>query len=497
MKIENKTVVMAVPSQTEVTLYFDDGTTMVLPSDSHFTHEVIEKIKPALEKGEKITLNMESKTIDIFSEFEKKTNGLVKFFRVAKKALLGLGDEPTMEKVASIQLPLNAFNLDNEQETIVAVVENPEANEIAQEDLEAAAELHDSLVQETKPSEPEEEPAQPEAIPVMDAVPAPKPAPQKKTHTVIPGAENLKNQVAYFGGDVDHKGFMLFMQRLAKVQEARQHSAQELLDFMRKGDLPIADDGCIVAYKRLKRKQGPILVDSHTGKVTQRVGSRVFMKPEMVDPNRRNECSNGLHIGRRDYMGSFSGDVIIICKIHPEDVIAVPQDYSGSKMRCAGYDIVAELSVSAYQSVIKGQKMTDGGDNEASIMLTKILRGDHPKVDQLVEITGQNGNGLKITELGNKHKVTEPVEEVPVQPTKALDDVEAIVAKADPKKISPKALKESAKKAPAKVEMTAEQKLAKKEWPNVLNGTITKVALAKKCKTSSRSLERWAKKFNF
>ena len=266
---------------------------------------------------------------------------------------------------------------------------------------------------------------------------------------------------------------------------------------MRKGDLPIADDGCIVAYKRLKRKNGPILVDSHTGRVTQRVGSRVFMKPEMVDPNRRNECSNGLHIGRRDYMGNFSGDVIIICKIHPEDVIAVPQDYSGSKMRCAGYDIVAELSVTAYQSVIKGQKMTDGGDNEASIMLTKILRGDHPKVDQLVEITGQKGQGLEITQVGRSKLKPEPVEEVPVQPTKALDDIKIIVTKADPKKISPKALKESTKKAPANLEMTAEQKLAKKEWPNVLNGTITKVALAKKCKTSSRSLERWAKKFNF
>ena len=485
MKIENKTVVGATADKKQVTLYFDDGETMILPSDAEFTKKVIDKITPALAKGDKITLNMEEKVINIFAELQEKSKDFVKFFRVAKKALGLGGDTPTLQHIESISLPLDQYSLTNEEETIVAVVEpekpvipdldavTDEADTISQEDLEAAADKYDELVKEAK-AEP----------------------------TILVGAEKLKNQIKHFSQTDNPEGFKRFMERLTSVIKERRHTVDELLDFLSYADLPIADDGAIVAYKRLVR-QNDYLVDYHTKKVTQKVGSRVFMKAEMVDPDRRNECSNGLHVGRRDYMRSFSGDTIVIIKVYPEDVVAVPQDYRGSKMRCCGYNIVAEVSDEGFHLLCNNKPMTD--DKKMAELLTDILRGNHTPVLEYVEITGQYGNGLKITpsEEGKKALAKkEKIKATSKRTTKAIEQVTETkeVKKVDPKVNSPKAIKDKAKKAAPKNKgpvMTDEQKKAKKLWSKVTSGKMTKVALARECKTSTRSLERWAEKFNF
>lgn len=477
---------------------------MTLPSNEHFTQEVLEKAMPVLNQGKHITLNMENKTLDIFTNMENKANGIVKFFRVAKKALLGI-DNPTKELIESIALPLNLYDLENKEETVVAVVTMPEqvtdeSNEVSTEDLEAAAEHYDRLVlDKAQQVEPE---AKAPIFTGSDPVTAPantQPTNAKTNTKIVTGAENLKNQIKHFSESENPVGFTKFMQRIAAVVNERKHTIEDLLYFMNKGDLPIADDGSIIAYKRLYRVNGNTFVDTHTRRVKQMVGSRVFMDHSMVDPVRKHECSNGLHIGRRDYMGNFSGDVIIICKINPEDVIAVPRDYSGSKMRCAGYNIVAKINEHAFKLLCSNKPMTD--NEETAILLSNILRGNHTKITQLVEIRGANGTDIFYTDLTNKKQdaVNKKAKNTSTEKaTKAIENVETTRSKADPKEIAPEVVKENLTKLNnAKVELTKEQKLAKKEWPNVVNGTITKVALAKKCKTSSRSLERWAEKFKF
>ena len=456
---------------------------MVLPSDAEFTKKVIDKITPALAKGDKITLNMEEKVIDIFTELQEKSKGVVKFFRVAKKALGLGGDTPTLQHIESISLPLDQYSLTNEEETIVAVMEPEkpvipvmdavvdEADTISQEDLEAAADKYDELVQEAK--------AQP---------------------TILVGAEKLKNQIKHFSQSDNPEGFKRFMERLSTVIKDRNHTAVELMDFLSYADLPIADDGAIVAYKRLRRRQDHF-VDSHTGKVIQNVGWRVFMKTEMVDPDRRRECSNGLHVGRRDYMGSFSGDAIVIIKVYPEDVVAVPKDYRGAKMRCSGYNLVGITNAAGMNLLCDNKPMTD--DPAMAKLLTDILRGNHPPITNMVEITGPAGSNLIFSKVSGgvvtpKAKPTKASK----KPTKAIEEVKETkeIKKVNPEVNSPKAIKEKVKKtAPKgeKVVMTDEQKKAKKLWSKVKSGEMTKVALARECKTSARSLERWAEKFNF
>lgn len=543
MKIENKTVVAATASNSIVTLYFDDGGTMPLAPDSAFTKQVMDKVAPALAASKTITLNMEEKTLNIYTEMEKKTNGLVKFFRVAKKALLGI-DAPTEQQIESLALPMSDYNMSSNDDTIVAVIQTDDATP---QELEDAAAFYDEMKANGGTNEG--------MGGSLSATETTKPA-----GTVLVGAEALKNQINHFYKQENPEGFNKFMQRLATVVKARGHTAQELLEFLKSADLPIADDGCIVAYKRLN-SQGSYYVDSHSGLVKQRVGSRVFMRTEMVDPDRRNECSNGLHIGRRDYMRSFSGNTIVIVKIAPEDVVAVPRDYDGSKMRCCGYHIVAEVPKEGFNHLSRNEPMT--ADSKAAEMLTKVIRGLHDPVDQLVEIRGHRGTDLVITDL--KERPVELVQEtattelpVPVEGTQALEDIKDTRERVDPTLNSPKAIKDKVAKAkavpekPAEVikaeatgdprkvkkakrkaatkapepvkgnipnkatqaaikdsragkvvrgdpleEMTEHQKTAKARWHEVAEGKISKVKLAQECKTSTRSLDRWAEKFNF
>ena len=170
--------------------------------------------------------------------------------------------------------------------------------------------------------------------------------------------------------------------------------------FLEKGDLPIADDGSIIAYKRLysRTEDGETyFVDPHTHKVRQKVGSKVFVNEKLVDKSRRNECSNGLHIGRRAYMGSFSGDVMVLCKIAPEDVIVVPHN-DPNKVRVCAYHILARLPDQAFKQICRNKPMTE--IDGLSELLGKVLKGNHIDVLETVEITEQEGGGLVITPTG-------------------------------------------------------------------------------------------------
>lgn len=465
-----KTVVAFTADKSNVTLYCEDGTTHILQSNREFTQQVIDQITPALSRKETITLDLTDHTLNIFVKVEKQSKGLVRFFRVAKAALLG-GDAITTERLMKISLPIGNYELNNPEETIVAVVKpEPELNmreaaEITQDDLEAAADYHDHVLV------------------------------QKPAESVVVGAEHLTTQLSHFSGR-DQKGLNNFLQRIAKVSAERSHTAQELLEFMSKADLPIADDGAIIAYKRVVKRDNHF-VDTHTKKIVQSVGSRVFMKAEMVDPDRTRDCSNGLHIGRRDYMGSFSGNAIVIIKVYPEDVIAVPVTYGFSKMRCSSYTIVAEVSQAGFNLLVNGKAMTD--DPAMAMLLTQIIAGDHAPVSETVEIKGSYGTNIERISLDQKKSTILPPEpeKKEVAPTKAIEPVVDLRATVDPVVNSPKAIKQKLEEVAPPVEMTPNQKKAKELWPKVLDKSMSKMELARQCNTSSRSLDRWAEKFNF
>lgn len=283
--------------------------------------------------------------------------------------------------------------------------------------------------------------------------------------TVIPGVENLKNQMRHATKAGNAKGLDNFLARLAPVIEKRGHSVQELLNFMSRGDLPIADDGCIIGYKVLRSTPkdsssygAPVLikdvplnyfVDCHSGNVLQRVGSLV--QQEKVDPSRRTQCSTGLHIARRAYLRGFSGDIICLVKIAPEDVIAVPEN-EPDKMRARAYHIINVIPAAEHQR-LRNNEPIEG--MEAKRMLGMAIAGDHVGIVEDVIISGTYGTGLKVVQrdgqIKQTPKITEaaPIAEALSDPEKkdgaAPVDAKAIDKAVTETKLAPQPVREEVK----------------------------------------------------
>lgn len=214
---------------------------------------------------------------------------------------------------------------------------------------------------------------------------------------VIPGMERIKTQFGRAAKLGSTQGVERFLQRLAAVIDKRSHSIDDLLRFMERGDLPIADDGSILIYKVLNRQQNKEeFKDCHSGKVTQFVGAFVCMDESLIDPERRHECSTGLHVARRGYVRNFYGNACVLAKLAPEDVIAVPHG-EANKMRVSGYHIIAELSERQYQLIKQNRPITD--DEDGKKLLGRALAGDHVRRTHECRVTGAMGGGVTITPI--------------------------------------------------------------------------------------------------
>lgn len=218
---------------------------------------------------------------------------------------------------------------------------------------------------------------------------------------VIPGVENLQRHLRQASKLKDYKGFTKFLERLAPVMKDRRHSVEDLMKFMEKAELPIADDGCILFLKRLnfkKEEEGGrrVFVDCHSGNIKQWVGMKVQVREDLVDPDRRQDCSNGLHVASMSYIRSFSGNVTILGKVAPEDVFAVPQ-YSTNKMRVSAYHILAELPEKERFNVNNGTYLSH--TEEGKRILNDAIVGNHTSPTDLVVVGGHMGSNLKYIEL--------------------------------------------------------------------------------------------------
>lgn len=238
---------------------------------------------------------------------------------------------------------------------------------------------------------------------------------------VIPGVERIKSQFARAANLGSTIGVENFMKRLAAVSDQRAHSIDDLLNFLERADLPIADDGSILIYKVLKRKGDRTdgkYVDCHTKNVEQWTGAYVCMDPSMVDMNRRQECSVGLHVARRGYVRSFPGDVCVLGKLAPEDVIAVPHG-EANKLRACGYHLLVELSDKQYNLVKQNRPISE--DPEGKVLLANAIAGKHVRITHRVEIRGPKGSDVFTSVVA---KADAPVHRVPEAP--AIQEAEAL-----------------------------------------------------------------------
>lgn len=340
-------VVSFINDTNNVTLYLNGAQPIILPANKFRTAAIVEKLTPIIAKREIATIDLDDFTLE--GEIEKKSGGLMRFVKIAGEALNSLFKRQEVKTKGS-DVTSRSYAIDKPVQTTVAIVDGKE----------------------------------------------------------IPGVEFLEKHMEHAIATKNIVGLQRFMERIATVVDKRGHTVQELMRFMERGDLPIADDGSIIAYKVLNThsEEKGRFVDCHSGKVSQAVGSHVSMDEKLVDPSRRTECSTGLHIARRGYLRNFHGNAIVLVKVAPEDVIAVPSN-EPDKMRTAAYHVVAQLEKAAHDLLRSNMPMTS--HEPSAQILANVIAGNHVGIHEYVVIHSAKGGDVKIAETLEKASAKEIV----------------------------------------------------------------------------------------
>lgn len=124
------------------------------------------------------------------------------------------------------------------------------------------------------------------------------------------------------------------------MQNPAKRVVDHLYDFLEYGKNPITDDGCFLAYKAVRAD----FRDIHSGTFDNSVGAVVKMARNRVDEDPTRTCSAGLHVCSYEYLPSFAhrDGHVVICKVNPAHVVAIPTDYNNTKMRVCEYSVVGE-----------------------------------------------------------------------------------------------------------------------------------------------------------
>jgi hypothetical protein len=420
-------VIAAVVDTTQLRLYKEDGRTIDILQGDKRLGPILTEITPILEAGLVATVDLREadapKGDTTYADYEKKSKGFTRFFRLAKNKLASLMGAETEEEPVAHVAPVSLGSV-------------PQANTSSSPKMSAA--IADIMAH----AEPVTAKGFDEADTTKDEVIIAVVNNGQGSAAVIPDVAKLKGHIGHAVRLNNTKGMEAFLQRLGAFSGKRGHTVDDVLRFMEKGDLPLADDGNIIAYKVLTSngfgKSATTFYDCHTRKIPQKVGSFVHQDERLIDPSRSQECSTGLHIARRGYLGHFSGDIIVMVKIRPEDVIAVPHN-EPNKIRVAGYHIIGRVPNDEHSKLRSNTAMQ--GSN-ALKLLTMAITGDHIGVTEHVRVTEAAGGGIVITPVEGAD-TSKPLIKKDTPTTPAVPDrVEPIkgpildAPKVDPKKIA-------------------------------------------------------------
>lgn len=151
-----------------------------------------------------------------------------------------------------------------------------------------------------------------------------------------------KRIIDFINEGLPHKPLLLFWQNCKLNPDPRAKT--DLYAFLEHNGHPITADGCFIGYRNVRKLADGRLVDWNTGNFDNSVGKIVRMKRDECDANPNQTCSRGLHVAAMDYAKGFhteSEAVLVDVKINPKDVVAIPTDYNGQKMRVCEFQVVA------------------------------------------------------------------------------------------------------------------------------------------------------------
>jgi hypothetical protein len=135
----------------------------------------------------------------------------------------------------------------------------------------------------------------------------------------------------------DPRSLMRFWARLQENPSGR--SVEQLFPFLAHHNIPIDQDGYILAYKSVRRDYK----DHHSGRFDNSVGRVHKMKRNRISDDPRAACAEGFHVGALAYARGFGGgnSRLLICRVDPADVVSIPYDSHQQKMRVCRYKVIA------------------------------------------------------------------------------------------------------------------------------------------------------------
>lgn len=416
-------MVAVVVTTDTITLYKPDGNSVQILQGHPNVPYIIDTLIPAINANgigeyDHEALLAKCKQSNVYTEFEAASK-TVKFFSLAKRKLVEWFTKESTEEPK--QLP----------EQTVGQVPTPTSSDCTSS-VQSKALLDEVMAHATPASSPEftDNDSENTVVAVVD-------------DKVIPDVQNLSRHLKYANAN-SPKAMENFFNRISKVIHLRQHSVEDLMKFLRSANLPIAEDGRVIAYKNLRNHSDSLarFVDIHSKKVLQDVGWRVCVPSELVDPDRRTDCSHGLHIANPAYLSSFTGDVCVMVKVAPEDFFAVPVR-STNKARVSSYDILALLTDSQRGAVTYGNHCLTSAEGGTEL-LAKAMQGELDHMHTQVMVTKHNGRGIKLTRIAvDKGVQNTPIKPMASVPSELVKDT-PVIEKAESAPVDPKSIPEKA-----------------------------------------------------
>lgn len=139
------------------------------------------------------------------------------------------------------------------------------------------------------------------------------------------------------------------------------NSRRMLFKFLENNGHPLTEDGCFIAYRSVTED----FKDHHTRTFNNTVGTVVSVPRETVDDNPKNLCSSGLHVAAFSYASTFgSNRKLVEVKVNPANVVCVPDDYEGTKMRVCEFEVVAECDAPRTEDVYPTEQDDNYDDSD-------------------------------------------------------------------------------------------------------------------------------------
>jgi len=158
----------------------------------------------------------------------------------------------------------------------------------------------------------------------------------------------LTRQIVNFldAGVQDFKPLVLFWEKLA--QNPNPHSREQLYTWLNSHNFTITPEGDLLGYKGVKKLQdgkyesvnhGRAVVNGqeYNGAIPNNIGDVVTMPRRDVEFNPSVGCSTGLHVGTWEYASGWAKGAVLEVKVNPRDVVSVPTDCGGQKLRTCRY----------------------------------------------------------------------------------------------------------------------------------------------------------------